>query len=201
MVLFLELIFFLAIGYYIYQFVQVLFRLGHHVVLPISEKELLGIRKHPDKLIYHPTFSRQKRGIIFYSCLLLFIVTMFFLLFFFREEDSINWLLNVMFLLPLTYSDDILNLFAIVDDGILSGNRFISWNKIKDVQFIPIDMNHRFYGFNKEVNNGYELKVKGRFRSTSCVVMSDEMKDKLTEIISEKANIQVNEAMKEVSIK
>lgn len=106
-----------------------------------------------------------------------------------------------MFLLPLTYSDDILNLFAIVDDGILSGNRFISWNKIKDVQFIPIDMNHRFYGFNKEVNNGYELKVKGRFRSTSCVVMSDEMKDKLTEIISEKANIQVNEAMKEVSIK
>ncbi|WP_068677294.1 hypothetical protein [Oceanobacillus sp. Castelsardo] len=200
MELFLELIFFLAIGYYIYQFAQVLFRLGHHVLFPISEEDLRGIRKHPDKPIYRPTFSGQRTGVIIYSCMLLFIVAMFFLLYFFREEDSMSWFFNVMLLLPLTYSDDGVNLFAIVDDGILSGNRFIAWDKIKDVQFIPIDMNHRFYGFNKGANSGYELKVKAKFRSTSCVVMSDEMKEKLTDIITGKINVPVK-VEKEVTAK
>lgn len=201
MVLFLEFIFFLAIGYFIYQFAQVLFRLDHHVIFPISGENLAGIRKYPSKPIDEPTFSEQKTGIILYSCLLLFVVVMFFVLYFFREADSINWFFNVMLLLPLTYSDDGINLFAIVDDGILSGNRFIAWNKIKEVQFIPIDMNHKFYGFNKEANNGYELKVKTKFKSTSCIVMSNETKDRLTEIIRDKINIQLIEVKKEVTVK
>jgi hypothetical protein len=80
-------------------------------------------------------------------------------------------------------------MFAVVDGGLLSGSRLIVWKKIKSFQFIPIDINHKYYGYSKEVNGGYELKVKGKIFSESCIVTSPEMKEKLTRILSEHAKV------------
>ena len=80
-------------------------------------------------------------------------------------------------------------MFAVVDDGLLSGSRLIVWKKIKSFQFIPIDINHKYYGYSKEVNEGYELKIEGKIFSESCIVTSPEMKEKLTRILSEHAKV------------
>lgn len=189
--LYLELIFFIVIGYYIYHFIQVLLRMGQHVVLPVSEAEMSAIRKHPEKRIDLPTFQKQKVGILLYCGVLLFVVIMFILIFYYRNpEENFNWALYLTLLLPFSYTD-VLNLFAIQKDGILAGNKFIPWEKIKSYQFIPIDMNHRFYGYDREANNGYEMKIKGKFRSYNCVVMTEEMKEKLEWILDDKINRNV----------
>jgi hypothetical protein len=62
--------------------------------------------------------------------------------------------------IPSFYSHNLLNVFAIVEGGALSGSRFVAWKIMKSFDFIPIDENHKFYGYSKEVNNGYEFKLK-----------------------------------------
>ncbi|CAG9607594.1 hypothetical protein NEOCIP111885_01286 [Pseudoneobacillus rhizosphaerae] len=90
-----------------------------------------------------------------------------------------------MLLLLLTRSYNFLNLFLVFEDGILSGNRFITWRRIKSFHFVPIDVNHKYYGYEKEVNSGYELIIKGTLKSVSVIITSDEMRDKLSMLLNE----------------
>jgi len=55
---------------------------------------------------------------------------------------------------------------------------------------VPIDIKHKYYGFSKEANDGYELKIKTNGFPISCVVTSIEMKEKLTSVLRERSVMQ-----------
>lgn len=182
----MDILFLIVIGYLIYTFIQTLLKMKGKVILPITNEEVSTIRKYPEKPIEKPTFSNQKLGIILYSILILFVIVMFLLGLWF---DLFTWSVYLLLLLPMANSNNLLNMFAIVEDGLLSGNRFISWNKIKSYRFLPIDINHKYYGYSKEANKGYELKIKTIGFPVSCIITSEEMKEKLDKILSEHAKV------------
>lgn len=190
----MDVLFFIFIGYFSYKFIQVLIKMKQKVILLITHEEIAVIRKHPDKLVDFPTYSKQKVGIIIYSTMLLFVIVMFLLGAFFQ---LFGWSLYLLLFLPIANSYNLLNLFAVVEDGLLSGNRFIPWKKIKSFHFVPIDINHKYYGFSKEANNGYELRIQTRGLPISCVVTSIEMKKKLTSFLSK--HVMVKEGRNKVN--
>ena len=167
----------IIIGYKLYSFVQLLVKIKGKAIIPATEEEMQFIRKHPERVMKAPTFSSQKTGVFFYSLFLLFMISLFLISIFAADLD---WSFYLFFLLPFTYTNDVLNIFAVVEDGVLSGNRFISWRQINYFYMEKIDVNHKFYGYSKEANEGYELKMKLKFLTVSCcVITSDNMKEKL----------------------
>src|SRR5690625_2624261 len=186
--LFVDTLFFIVIGYFSYKFIQVLIKMKQKAILPATNEERAAIRKIPGKEIDFPTYSKQKVEIIIYSFMLLFVIVVFLLGIL---SGYFGWSFYLLFFLLLSYSYNLLNLFAIVDGGLLSGSRFIAWHQIKSFHFIPIDINHKYYGYTKEVNEGYELKMKAKFLSTSCIITSAEMKEKLSNVLTE--HVKVNE--------
>ncbi|HWI47044.1 MAG TPA: hypothetical protein VNU45_02325 [Rummeliibacillus sp.] len=180
MELFINIVFLIVIGYFCYKFIRLLVKLKKDKIFPITNEELIAIRTYPQKVVRLPTISKQKTEIFLYSFLLLFIIGMYIIGVFFKGLDTSFYLL--MFL-PLSYSHNLLNLFAIINDGVLSGNRFVPWKKIKSFQFVLINLNHRYYGYSKEVNDGYELIMKEKFSTIRCIVTTNEAKEKLTKIL------------------
>ncbi|MFZ3580067.1 hypothetical protein [Virgibacillus sp. DJP39] len=188
MKLFMDILFLTVISYYSYKFIQVLMKMKKDVILPKTVEEIAAIRKYPQKVADSSTYSKQKVGIIVYSIMLLFVVIMFSLVVFIK---GINWSLYPLMILPLINSPNLLNLFAVNGDGVLCGSRFVAWKKIRSFQFIPIDINHRYYGASKDVKDRYELRIKAKFHFISCLVTTDEMKEKLNKVLSE--HVAVNE--------
>jgi len=154
-------------------------------ILPKTEEEREAIRVYPEKKIKPPNYRAQKTGIIFYSIVLLLLMTILIIGILMNEE---NWSIYLFMFIPLMQVNHFLNLFAIMDDGILSGKGFVSWNRIKDFYFVPIDINHRFYGYG--VNNKYELKIRAGIHSISCIVTTEEVKERLNRILSEHGRIE-----------
>ena len=180
MIVFLNTVFLIVIVYFCYKFIRLLVKLKKDKIFPITNEELIAIRTYPQKVVRLPTISKQKTEIFLYSFLLLFIIGMYIIGVFFKGLDTSFYLL--MFL-PLSYSHNLLNLFAIINDGVLSGNRFVPWKKIKSFQFVLINLNHRYYGYSKEVNDGYELIMKEKFSTIRCIVTTNEAKEKLIKIL------------------
>jgi len=172
----LDIVFFIILGYFCSRFAQVLLKMRQKIIFPVTNEEVTSIRKHLDKVLDVPTYSKQKVGIIIYFVMLLFVVVVYFLGVYF---DVFTFSFSFLLILPFTYSFDVLNLFAFTEDGVLSGVRFIKWNKIKSFQFIPIEVNHKFYVFSKEANHGYELKMTTTGIPIRCVVTSEEMKERV----------------------
>jgi len=179
--LFTGILFVMIMGYVSYGFIRVLLKMKQSVILPVTEEERLAIRKHPEKPIDSPIYSKQKKGIIIYFSVLVFISVMFVLG---VSLQLFDWPFYLLLLLPVANAYNLLNLFAVLEDGLLSGRRFIAWKHIKSFQFVPIDIDHRYYGFTKEANVGYELKIKTSGFSVSCVVTSIEMKEKLIHVFN-----------------
>lgn len=196
--LLMDILFFIFIGYFSYQFILMLLKMKQKVILPVTHEEIAVIRKHPDKRVDFPTYAKQKVGIIIYSCMLLLVIVMFLLGAFFQ---LFGWTLYLLIFVPLANSYNLLNLFAVVEDGLLSGNRFIPWKKIKSFQFVPIDINHKYYGFSKEANDGYELRIKTIGFPASCVVTSIEMKKKLINILKKHGREAERGIIKETEVK
>lgn len=179
------ILFVFVFAYQLYQFIRVLIKMKENVMFPANEVEMMAIRKYPDKKIEPSTYKAQKIGIIFYIFLLLFMLGMFSVCVFVQEFN--NWSILLFILLPFSHSHDLFNMFAVIEDGILAGSRFIPWEKVTSTQFKRIDINHKYYGHSKEVNDkGYELIIKKRLTNISCIVISKDMKEKLTEILDER---------------
>ncbi len=191
--LFMSLFLFIVIIYESYKFIQLMIKMKQRIVLPTTKEEIAFIRKYPQKIVYFPTYTNNKVGIIVNTLLLLWLIAM---LIFVEVYQYINWPLYLLLIPTLFNSHNLLNLFAVVDGGLLSGNRFIAWEKIKAFYFIPIDLNHKFYGFSKEVNSGFELKIRTKLFSTSCIVTSAEMKERLTKILVEHVSVEGDNAIK-----
>jgi len=156
--------------------------MNQNVIVPIKSEEIAFIRKNPQKTVDLPIYSKQKLGIVMYGAMLLFVIIMFIVSAFINDLD---WQFYLLLFLPLTYSHDLFNLFALSKDGVLSGGRFVPWKRVRSYQFIPIDVNHKLYGYAKEVNSGYELIIKTKGLSVRSIVTTNEMKEKLTQILSE----------------
>ncbi|MFD1708179.1 hypothetical protein ACFSCZ_15775 [Siminovitchia sediminis] len=189
MKLWMDLIFLCVLGYFFYRFIQVLIKMKQKVILPASTEELAMIRRHPEKPVEVPTYSKQKAGIILSVIMLIFVAGMFIAGVF---VQPFNWSFYLLVFLPLTYSHDLLNMFAIIPDGLLCGSRFISWKDIKSYEFVPIDRNHKYYGYSRAVNDGYELKLKTRGFPVSCMITTDEMKENLADVLNKHKTQQVN---------
>jgi hypothetical protein len=186
----------IVIVYHCSKFVQLLIKMNQKIVLPSTKEEMLTIRKYPQKAVVEPTLSKHKVGIIVYFLMLIYLIAMIIIG---TVNKNIEWSFYLLLFLPLIYSHNLLNVFASVDGGLLSGSRFVKWKSIKSFEFIPINANHKFYGYSKEVNNGYELKIKTKVFPISCIVTSEGTKKKLTKLLSENAAaIQNNSQLKKV---
>lgn len=192
MKLFMDILFLIIIGYCTYNFIQILFKMKQKVILPTTNKEIAAIRTHPEKAVDFPTYSKQKVGIIIYSFMLLFVSILFFLEVFL---NVVGWQIYWLIFLPMAYSFNLLNMFVVVNDGLLCGSRFVAWDKIKSFHFVPMDINNKYYGHSKEVNEGFELRIKTKGFPISCFVTSEEMKEKLTEIFSEHVIVDRKESV------
>ncbi|RDW15932.1 hypothetical protein [Oceanobacillus chungangensis] len=180
MELFIEIFFAVIILFWIYRFALILVKMKRKIILPNSDDELAVIRKFPQKIINPPTFSKQIGGIITYVLIFLYVIIMFIVGQFFLE---FYWSLYLLLMLPILQFSNILNMFAIIEEGIICGARFIGWRKIKSFEFATIDFDHRFYGYSIEVNNQYEMIIKTRFETFPCIITSEEMMEKLRSIL------------------
>ena len=180
----LDLLFIIAIGYCTYKVIELLLKMKQGIILPTTLEETQNIRKDPQRTIQPPNYSNHKVGIIFYFLMLLFVIVMFILGT--TINEGTNWTYYLLLFLPLSHSYNLFNMFAIVEDGLLYGSRFIAWKKIKSFEFVRIDgRTHKYYGHSKEVNNnGYELRMKRGFSTISIIVTSEEMKERLTQVIN-----------------
>jgi hypothetical protein len=181
MKLVLNIVFVIFIGYYCFRFASVLLKLRGNIVLPSTEEEMAVIRKFPMRAVSLPIFPKQKWGFILYILMLVYLIVMFSLG---AMSPNISWSYYLLLLIPLLHSHNLLNVFAIVEDGVISGDRYVPWKRITSFHFVPIDESHRFYGYSDEVNKGYELKLRGRMIPVSCFVTSNEMKEKMTVLLS-----------------
>jgi hypothetical protein len=182
---FLVWIFIAILFYYAYRFIQVLIKMNQDIVLPVTVEELASIRKEPQKTVKPPTYTSQKAGIIFYVLVLIFIIGMFILNWKFRHD--VVSMLYFLIMIPVIHMSYFLNLFAVTNDGVLCGARFASWKNIKSFEFVRIDVNHNYYGFSREINNQYELRIKTRFNTLSCIVTTKEMKEKLGDLLGKES--------------
>lgn len=173
-------IFVVMLSYVLISFVQMLEQMSKDIIFPVTEEELETIRKRPEKPINRPNFQDQKRGLIIYIIYLLFIITMFVFVIIY---DPLNFAFYPFVLISLIYMNDVMNMFAISEKGILIGDRFIGWKWINYFYFEKIDMNHKFYGYAKEVNDQYELKFKLKFMTVSCLILSDETKEHVRKML------------------
>ena len=183
MKLILDIFFFFMITFFCYHFVQIILKLKEEIIFPLSESELSGIRKQPGKMLKAPTNKKLKWQMIVYWFLLVIAIFVYLIGIYYTIDDLSFYLL---FILIFTYSTFALDLFALNQSGILNGVRFIPWGKIKSFQFIPIDSHHRLYGFVEDVNDGYELRLKGRTTVISCFVTNKEVKENLERILEQK---------------
>lgn len=180
--LFLSILFLLIVSYSSYMFIRVLLKMRQGIILPTKIEEAYNIRKNPEKPVHLPTYRMQKVGLIVNAIIIIYVLVMFFLATFL---DVFNSSIYIMLILPLLLSYNILNLFAITSDGILTGSRFIPWKRVKSYTFISIDVNHKFYGFSDEANQEYELKITTKGFPTSCIVIDEATKHKLDSVLSE----------------
>ncbi|MFD1171598.1 hypothetical protein [Oceanobacillus picturae] len=179
-------LFLILIAYQIMRYIQVLVKMKKKAIFPVEEKDIMAIRRHPVRPVVRPTYKAQKNGVIIYGVFLLFMTALFI-----YTVSLGNWPLLLTPAISLLYLHNLFNMLTIVKDGLLVGGRFVHWKDIKSFQFKPIDIDHRFYGHTKEVNEaGYELVFKRRLFSSYCIVISEETKDKITEILREYGKVK-----------
>ncbi|WP_243458240.1 DUF5673 domain-containing protein [Sporosarcina sp. Te-1] len=180
MQLIITLLFLMFFVPYVYLYLRQVIKMKQAAVFPITEEDLKAVRRQPKKPIALPVISHQKTGLLinaFIILLLLFLVISK-TLGYFNEWTYFSLLLPALINYNQTW-----NLFAIMEDGVLCGGRFVSWKRIQSYQFEPIDKDHRYYGYASEVNNSYELEIKTKLSSIACIVTSEAAKDKISGIL------------------
>lgn len=174
-------IFIAVIFYYLFRFVQVLMKMRQDPLLPATAEEMKALRIEPQRPMKSFTYASQKSGIIFYSLFSVYIISMFIVIWNLRQELIVP--LYFLILYPVFFTTNLLNVFAFTKDGIISRTRFIAWKRIKSYEFRRIDINHSYYGHSKEVNDQLELRLETRFWTYKCIVMTEEMENKVIDLL------------------
>lgn len=176
MQLFMDMVFAIIIIFFCYRYILSLLKMKKGILFPATVEEMKAIRKYPQKSLDFPADPKRKTGIIIYFAVLLFIIALFI---YGKITESVDWLLYPLLLLPLINGENVLNLFAIQKEGILDRGRFVRWSRMRNYRFVSIDSNHKFYGHTDEVNGGYELIINTKGFPISCIVTTNEMKERL----------------------
>jgi hypothetical protein len=182
MKLILEVLFLLFIIYFSYHYIILITKMKKTALIPSDKNDLRAVRKFPQKTADSPVISENKLGLIMYAVMLVFLIAMFI---FGKYTMKFSWTYLYLMFIPLINAKDLLNVFAIYDDGFISGSRFVPWKDLKSFQFKKIDLNHKYYGYSPEVNEGYELILKTKMSSHSLVVTEEEVKESLARILEE----------------
>ncbi|GAA0292408.1 hypothetical protein GGQ92_002651 [Gracilibacillus halotolerans] len=180
----LFIIIILFVIYIIYRFIVLLTKMRQPILYPTTDQEWSSTHVYPQKKIRPPRPSYQKGGVLLYACTIIYFTVVLVLWFYF---ETISWPLLLLAIVPYLQMHTVFNMFAVVQDGMLCGGRFIRWKFIKSYEWYPINTNHRFYGFGEEVNNGYELKLKTKFIAlpASLIVTDTSVKQNLTKTLNQ----------------
>ena len=183
MKLIFEVLFLLIVIYYSYHYIILITKMKKKTALiPFGKTDLKTVRKFPQKSASAPVISENKLGLTMYAIMLVFLIAMFI---FGKYNMKFSWTYLYLLFIPLINARDLLNVFAVYDDGFISGSKFIPWNKLQSFHFKKIDLDHKYYGFSQEVNEGFELILKTKMGSHSLVVTEEEMKERLASIFEE----------------
>lgn len=175
----LLLVFLLYVGI---RFVHVLIKMRKPVVFPVTVEDWEAIRMQPKKPIGRLAVSNQKTAVWIHS---LFILIFTALVLYELFTPKCNTLFLFVFIPSLLNLPKLWNLFAVQEDGVLAGQRFVPWDRMQSYAFIPIDIHHRFYGYSPELNEGYELMIQTKWSEVSCLVTSEAVKEKLAQLLDE----------------
>ncbi len=176
----------MIVVYHAVRFIHLLIKMRKKVVFPVNENEISCVRKHPLKPVSPPTYKKQRFGIILYVVFLLYLLGLLIAALAFN-----NLAILIISIVIFINFHGLLNMCAIIEDGVIIGSRFVRWKHIKSFQFKQIDMNHRYYGHDKKVNeSGYELVIKRRYFVSHCIVVSEEMKDRVSDLLREQGKIE-----------
>ncbi|MCS0674447.1 hypothetical protein [Cytobacillus firmus] len=182
MKLIFEVLFLLIVIYYSYHYIILIAQMKKPALFPFDRTDLKTVRKFPQKSADAPVISKNKLGLTMYAVMLAFLIAMFI---FGKYNMKFSWTYLYLLFIPLINAKDLLNVFAVYDDGFISGSKFVPWKKLQSFHFKKIDLNHKYYGYSQEVNEGYELILKTKMGSHSLVVTEKEMKERLACIFEE----------------
>jgi hypothetical protein len=183
MKLLFEVIFLLFIIYFSYHYIVLITKMKKTALFPSVKNDLKAVRKFPQKTSDCPVISKNKLGLTMYVAMLVFLIAMFI---FGKYIMEFSWTYLCLMFIPLMNAKDLLNVFAVYNDGFISGSRFVPWKNLKSFHFKKIDINHKYYGYSPEVNEGYELILKTKMSRHSLVVTEEEMKERLVRILEER---------------
>lgn len=183
MKLLFEVVFLLFMIYFSYHYIVLITKMKKAALFPSVKDDLKAVRKFPQKTSDSPVISKNKLGLTMYAVMLVFLSAMFI---FGKYIMEFSWNYLYLMFIPLMNAKDLLNVFAVYDDGFISGSRFVPWKKLKSFHFKKIDLNHKYYGYSQEVNEGYELILKTKMASHSLAVTEEEMKERLVHIFEER---------------
>ncbi|MGG0668685.1 hypothetical protein [Sporosarcina koreensis] len=174
-----------------FRFFRLVIKMKQPIVFPVTEEDLQAIRVQPKKTIERPIVFEQKSALkwLGFSLAIFLIMAVYNLL-----DTTIHLPSAYVFIWSLINFNHIWNLFAVVEDGVLCGGKFVSWKNIRSYHFEEIDKHHRFYGDSPEVNSGYELWIMTKYSEVSCVVTSEVVKEKLAGILD--AHLQGGERIR-----
>lgn len=189
MEMFMMILVVLAIVYYSFRIIQMIIKLRQGIIFPATKEERSAIRKHPQKTTAPPTVEGQKNGLIINAVLVLFIIAMFTIVYI---TDVFSWHQYLFMFLFLTYAYFMLplNLFAVKHDGLLIGMRFIPWKRVNMIHVVPINKNHKYYGFSQAANQGYVLKIKYTLGFASFVITSEQILKRHLKLLKEHVKVE-----------
>ncbi|MBT2687676.1 hypothetical protein J7I93_05755 [Bacillus sp. ISL-47] len=183
MKLIFEFLFLSIVIYYSYHYIILITKMKKKTALiPFDKIDLKTVRKFPQKSADAPVISKNKLGLTMYAVMLFFLIATFI---FGKYNMKFSWTYLYLLFIPLINAKDLLNVFAVFGDGFISGSKFVPWKKVKSFHFKKIVLNHKYYGYSQEVNEGYELILKTKMTSHSLVVTEEEMKERLASIFEE----------------
>lgn len=169
---------------------RLILKMKQPTIFPVTEEDLQAIRVQPKKVVELPMILRQKTGLIWLGIyLLLMLIGVIYNL---LRNYNISFVIIPLYAL-FTFKHA-WNLFAFVQNGVLCEGRFVPWKRIHSYHFEEVDENHHFYGYSPEVNSGYELWIMTKYSEVSCIVTSEAVKEKLTELLD--ANLKASKIQK-----
>ncbi|MCM3316298.1 hypothetical protein M3603_06360 [Rummeliibacillus stabekisii] len=175
--------------YFTANFIRLVYKLKGPVIFPLTIQDQENIKIFPQRKNARQSLKAIKESAFLYVIALMIAYGALI----YSYLMSINTF--ILAVIPIINIKNLLNLFAIVDEGIVIGNKYIPWRKIKSFDFQPIDFNHSYYGYSKEINNGYELVIKKQLFSVSCIVTDEDTKHKLQNILKQNGIAGLDESI------
>ncbi|MCM3707492.1 MULTISPECIES: hypothetical protein [Cytobacillus] len=182
MKLLIEVIFLLFVIYFSYHYIILITKMKKTALIPSDKNDLSAVRKFPQKTLDSPVISKNKLGLTMYAVMLAFLIAMFIIG---KYTVNFSWTYLYLLFIPLINAKDLLNVFAVYETGFICGSRFVPWENLESFRFKKIDLDHKYYGYSPEVNEGYELILRTKMSSHTLVVTEEEMKEKLARILKE----------------